>query len=389
MIAKYRPSRRDPITIPLVIDHNEIERRKSFYRRVFDYQVVDHLPVFIRLKGATRPEHTIRWELENGKNQLEANFAWIERSLRLLPDDYIPVVRITQGYLTIASMFGCQIHWSEDPNQPPGVMEPPIKSIDQIRALKRPGLDAGMMPENFRRMRLFAENMPPDVSLTGIDIGGPLNSLKDLLDTNLLYTAFYDYPQEVHALLDLLTDVQLECMQALITAGGGLERFGSVDFDPVWHPRKYVGFSSDDVCATISPKTYQEFSLPYNDRLYAPWGSGGLHNCGPHPCREMYVRHQNPLKYLNCSYRYSHKEYPALKQLFAGWGVIESSFDQNESAEEMLAGYREMMESLAPDTIAIPICVLNETWRDDDITGLYHEMRKISEEYASAIHWAD
>ena len=376
------------MTISLEIDHNEMERRKALYRRVFDYQPVDHLPVFIWLQGATRPEHTIRWELESGKNQLEANIAWIQRSLRLLPDDYIPVVRITQGYLTIASMFGCQIHWSEDPNQPPGVLEHPVKTLDQIRTLKRPAPEAGMMTENLRRMRLFAEALPPEVSLTGIDIGGPLNNLKDLLDTNLLYTSFYDDPQAVHALLDLLTEVQLECMQAILAAGGGIERFGSVDFDPVWHPRKYVSFSSDDVCATISPKTFREFSLPYHDRLYAPWGSGGLHNCGPHPCREMYVRLQNPVKYLNCSHRYTRKEYPALKQVFAGWGVIEPMFDQNESAEEMLAGYREMMESLAPDTLAIPICILDKTWSDDDITGLYHEMRKISEEYARAMRWA-
>jgi len=377
------------MTISLNIDHTEIERRKELYRRVFDYQPVDHLPVFVWVQGPTRPEHTVRWELESGENQLAANVAWIERSLRLLPDDYVPVVRITQGYLTIATMFGCQVHWSEDPNQPPGVLEHPIKSLDQARALKRPTLAAGMMPENLHRMRLFAESLPADVSLTGIDIGGPLNNLKDLLDTNLFYTAFYDDPQAVHALLDLLTGVQLECMQALIAAGGGLERFASVDFDPVWHPRKYVSFCSDDVCATISPKTFQEFSLPYNERLYAPWGSGGLHNCGPHPCREMYVRHPHPVKYLNCSHTYTRKDYPALRQVFAGWGVIEPMFDLGERAEDMLAGYREMMEALAPDTLAIPICLVDNTWSDDDIRGLYHDMRRISEEYARAVRWAE
>jgi Uroporphyrinogen decarboxylase (URO-D) len=374
--------------MPLDIDHNEMERRKELYRRFFDYQEVDHLPVFIWLQGATRPEHTIRWELESGQNQLEANSAWIARSLRLLPDDYIPVVRITQGYLTIASMFGCQIHWSEDPNQPPGVLEHPIKDLQQVYDLKRPGIGDGMMPENLRRMRLFAENLPADVSLTGVDIGGPLNNLKDLVDTNLLYTGFYDDPQAVHSLLGLLTDVQLEMMQALVTAAGGdLKRFGSLDFDPVWHPQKYISFSSDDVSATIGPKTFEKFCAPYHDRLYAPWGSGGLHNCGPHPCREMYVRLQNPVKYLNCSHHYTHNEYSALKQVFAGWGVIEPMFDQNESAEEMLAGYREMMENLAPDTLAIPICVLDKTWSDNDITDLYDAMRKISEEYARAMHW--
>ena len=374
--------------IPLDIDHNEIERRKALYGRVFDYQPVDHLPVFIWLQGATQPEHTIRWELESGENQLEANIAWMARSLHLLPDDYIPVVRITQGYLTIASMFGCQIHWSDDPNQPPGVLEHPIKDLQQVYSLKRPGIGAGMMPENLRRMRLFAESLPPDVSLTGVDIGGPLNNLKDLVDTNLLYTGFYDDPQAVHSLLDLLTDVQLEMMQALVTAAGGdLNRFGCLDFDPVWHPQKYISFSSDDVSATIGPKIFEKFCSPYHDRLYAPWGSGGLHNCGPHPCREMYVRLQHPVKYLNCSHHYTHMEYPALKQVFAGWGVIEPFFDQNESAEQMLAGYREMMENLAPDTLAIPICVLDNTWSDNDITDLYHAMRNISEEYARAMHW--
>ena len=374
--------------IPLDIDHNEIERRKALYGRVFDYQPVDHLPIFIWLQGATRPEHTIRWELESGENQLEANIAWMARSLHLLPDDYIPVVRITQGYLTIASMFGCQIHWSDDPNQPPGVLEHPIKDLQQVYSLKRPGIGAGMMPENLRRMRLFAESLPPDVSLTGVDIGGPLNNLKDLVDTNLLYTGFYDAPQAVHSLLDLLTDVQLEMMQALVTAAGGdLNRFGCLDFDPVWHPQKYISFSSDDVSATIGPKIFEKFCSPYHDRLYAPWGSGGLHNCGPHPCREMYVRLQHPVKYLNCSHHYTHMEYPALKQVFAGWGVIEPFFDQNESAEQMLAGYREMMENLAPDTLAIPICVLDNTWSDNDITDLYHAMRNISEEYARAMHW--
>jgi hypothetical protein len=377
------------MTISLDIDHNEIERRKVLYRRVFDYQPVDHLPIFIWVQGSTCAEHTIRWELESGENQLNANLSWIERSLRLLPDDYIPVVRLTQGYLTIATMFGCQVHWSEDPNQPPGVLEHPIKDLQQVYTLKPPGVRDGMMPENLRRMRLFAGNLPPDVSLTGIDIGGPLNNLKDLLDTNLFYTGFYDDPRAVHTLLDLLTDVQLEMMQVLVSAGGGRQRFGCLDFDPVWHPEKYISFCSDDVSATIGPKVFEKFSLPYNDRIYAPWGSGGLHNCGPHPCREMYMRHESPVKYLNCSHHFSHSDYPALRQVFAGWGVIEPMFDMGERAEQMLAGYHEMMERLAPDTLAIPICIVDNTWSDDDITSLYHEMRKISEEYADVMRWKE
>jgi hypothetical protein len=33
-----------------------------------------------------------------------------------------------------------------------------------------------------------------------------------------------------------------------------------------------------------------------------------------------------------------------------------------------------MMENLAPDTLAIPICIVDSGWSDSDITDLYHEM---------------
>jgi hypothetical protein len=76
----------------------------------------------------------------------------------------------------------------------------------------------------------------------------------------------------------------------------------------------------------------------------------------------MHVHHQSPVKYINCSPRFSHQDYPALKQVFAGWGVIEPLFDLGERAEEMLAGYREMLETLAPDTLSTPICMVDNTW---------------------------
>ena len=57
-------------------------------------------------------------------------------------------------------------------------------------------------------------------------------------------------------------------------------------------------------------------------------------------------------------------------------------FDLNETAEAMIAGFRNMMETLAPDTVGIPICMVDDSWTDSDITALYWEMRKISEEYA-------
>ena len=304
--------------VQLGIDHREIERRKQFYRDVFDYRPVDHLPVYIWMmgfQGEGASEYTLRSELESLELQFEVNVRAIRRALSVVPDDYIPTVRITQGYMTIATMFGMGVHWSDDPNQPPGSYGHIIHDLEQVYSLRRPTMDDGIMPENLRRLRYFHQNLPGDVYLTGIDNGGPLNNLKDLLDTNLLYLGFYD------------------------------------------------------------------------NRLYAPWGSGGFHNCGPNPCLPLYAAHTPRVKYLNCSYRFSRADFPQMREVFAGWGIVEPMFDMGESAEEMLDGYRAMMETLAPDTIAIPYCIVDDTWSDGDITAFYWDMRKIAEEYAANMRW--
>lgn len=368
------------------IDHATIERRKEHRRRVWDYLPVDHVPVMLW------PMHsfgtTLREQCEDGDVQFMVNVETIKKVLKTIPDDYIPFARVWQGYMTVATMFGVPVHWSDDPNQAPGVAEHPIRDLEQVYALPQPTLADGFMPENRRRLRRLAAEMPRDVYVIGIDNGGPLNHAKDLLETNLLYTGFRDNPAAMHHLLDLVTQVQLEVCYALIEAvGGDINRMTCVDFDPDRAPEKYKSFCSDDVCATIGPATFREFAIPHNSRIYQPWGSGLLHNCGPHPYKWQCLEHTPRVKGLNCSYHYSRAEFPELRKVFAGWGIVQVMFDLGETAEEMIAGFRYMMETLAPDAIGIPICMLDDSWSDSDITTLYWEMRKIGDEYARNIRW--
>ena len=373
--------------VRLDIDHEAVERQKQLRRDLWDYRQVDHIPVVIWLTPSCG--HTLREQLESTEVQFEVNVAAIRKSLRAIPDDYIPFARVTQGYMTVATMFGMPVYWSSDPDQAPGTAGCIIDDLEQVYDIRRPSLNDGVHPENLRRLHYHAQNLPADVYITGIDNGGPLNNLKDLLDTNLLYAGFYDNPDAMHHLLSVVTDVQVEMCQSLVRAVGHINRMTSIDFDPVWAPEKYKSFCSDDVCATVSPRIFREFALPYNSRIFQPWGSGLLHNCGPNPCMCQYLEHDPKCKGLNCSYRYSHNEFPRLREVFAGWGIIEAMFDCGERAEEMVAGFRQMMETLAPDTIGVPVCVIDDTWADDDIRSLYWEMRKIADEYVRCIKWAD
>ena len=369
------------------IDVHEIERRKERVRKAWRYEEVDHIPLGFVLEDFST--YTLREQCEDGRLQFEMNWKTIDRLLRLLPDDYIPAARVWPGYITIATMFGLRPHWSDNPNQAPGVLEHPISDMSQVQALEVPSpTTSGLMPFNLKWLRHFAEKFPPQVSLAGIDLGGPINTAKDMLETNLLFTAFYDHPEEFHRFLRLAAKVQIACYREIVQAVGNIDRLTCIDFDPVWAPEGRKGFVSDDVCASFSPDIFARFSTPYNNLIFQAWRGGRLHNCGPHPSAGLYLHHEPEINGLNCSYRYTKADLPRIKEAFRGKGIVEIMFDNGESAEEIIAGCEHTADELAPDVIAIPVVWLNESWTDDDIRALHQDLQHLAERYAREIRWA-
>ncbi len=370
------------------INSSEIERRKETVRRVWNYQRVDHIPIGFWIDDFST--YTLREQCENGELQYRVNVTAIERCLRHIPDDYIPFARIWPGYMTIGSMFGIPLHWSDDPNQAPGLEYHPIHDISEVYTLLKPDAKRdGLMPHNIEWLRYHARHLPDSVSLTGIDLGGPINTAKDLLDTNLLYTAFYDHPGQFHYLLDLVTGVQIDCYREIINAAGGMNRLTCIDFDPLWAPEGRKGFVSDDVCASYGPDIFKEFSMPYNNRIYAEFGGGRLHNCGPNPSLDLYLEHEPEIKGLNCSFKYSGGDIKKIKKAFSGRGIVEFNFDFGESFDEIVSGYEKIAGILAPDVIAVPLLFLDHSWTNSGLTDIYMSLRKISERYADNIRWKE
>lgn len=76
-----------------------------------------------------------------------------------------------------------------------------------------------------------------------------------------------------------------------------------------------------------------------------------------------------------------------MREIFAGWGVLQVLLDNETTPEAILAAFQRMAETLAPDVVGIPICIVDDSWRDEDVTALYWEMRKISNRYAANLRW--
>jgi hypothetical protein len=373
--------------IALDIDHAEIERRKQLRRRLWAYQPVDHLPIVVWMNHSCG--HTYRELFDDLGIHLQVTAERIRKSLALLPDDYIPFARLVRGPMTIATMFGADITWTDDPNEAPSQDRLVINDMEEVYTLRRPTLADGIAPEHLRRIRHFAAELPPDVYLTGVFAGGPLQAAGDLVATNNFYASPRENPAALHHLLQMVTEVQIELFQAVAEAAGGLDRLTTLDFDPVWAPEQHKCILSDDISVGVGPRTFREFSIPYNNQLYREWGSGMLHVCGPQVAKRVYQEHSPRLKGVNLAYEWSKDDLPALREIFAGWGMIEVNFDMvGERPEEMLTGYRHVMETLAPDVVAVPVCTVDEGWTDREITDFYWDMRRIGEEYAANMRWA-
>lgn len=374
-------------------DDAEIERRKQRVRDAWDYRRVDHVPLKINVHENPWG-FTMREQLEDAEKQWAVSLAGIERALRALPGDYIPTMRPDLGYMTMATVYGIPVHWSDDPNQMPGIRHNLIYDMKQVQEL--PEFDPttqGLMPECLHRVSLFAERSQGRIYVSGIDLGGPLNTGKDLVETNLYYAAFYEYPEELHTLLDRVTDDMISCYTAIVAAAGGRENMSTTDFDDLWAPEDYKGYVSDDVCATISPATFTEFSRPYNSRIYAQFGGGLLHNCGPNPSAHLYLDHTPPIKGVTLAYEYSKDDFARLKEAFAGRGIIYTGIggigrDYDEDLEAAVARLRQIAGLFAPDVVVIPALSFDgAALTDEQIAAVYWRVVEAAEDYARRMDW--
>jgi hypothetical protein len=362
---------------------DEIERRKENIRRVWDYKAVDHIPIMLQVRsnpwGYSTQEHFL-----DGDKQFQLEVEQVKRSLEMVPDDYIPSMRPDVGCVVIESSLGAEVVFGDNPQQTNNIKEPILRHIDEAYMLKVPDPNKdGLVPEGLRRIKSFVERTDGQVCVSCLDMGGGMNVAFTLLGGAQALRAMYEAPEALEYLAGFITDIFINFADACIEAAGGINRVTCSDFPYIWHPEGRKGHCSDDISAQYSPKFFNRFSKPFNNRIFRKFGGGMLHNCGPNPCASEYLWHEPRIYAVDLAYDYSRKDLPALKRAFKHEGIIYFYFEST-SPRESVNEYRKVMEALAPDVIAIP-CVTCSP--GDDVKGLYKAFLEISREYASRINW--
>lgn len=79
------------------------------------------------------------------------------------------------------------------------------------------------MPEGLERIRYLMEETGYLFSCSLLDMGGSMDIVYELMETELFFTIMYDAPEAMEYFVNFLADVSIALRDACIEAAGGIE----------------------------------------------------------------------------------------------------------------------------------------------------------------------
>jgi len=199
----------------------------------------------------------------------------------LIQDDFPLQIRAFYGLGLFASYFGAR-------SEVVGDSFPWVRPIGP-EALKRhvargvPELEGELSHRALDMMAYCKEMLAPypkcrqAIRITQPDLQGPFENAVHLWGSDI-FTAFYDCPDFLRELLDLLAETWVLACKKFAAASTETVRedFIYLHFTIV----KGNGLVKDDSAILLSPRTYSEFIRPLNEKVIDALGPVGVHWCG-------------------------------------------------------------------------------------------------------------
>jgi hypothetical protein len=218
------------------------------------------------------PETDVRAQLQNIRETIEHLEAGQDLGVALA--NYPGMHLLHFGTGPLATAFGSHLVVRED-EQP--FVEPAVHTPDEVMRLRKPDLlRDGLCPQILERIEFYNEATQGKLPLNCSDNAGPWTIATQVWHYEDMLAAIHTAPEAVHYLLDLVTECMIEFTHIQITRMARWSgKCGTVPWP--WHPR---GFGlGDDTMVTVSPQAWEEFYLPYNNRISREFGGVTYHCC--------------------------------------------------------------------------------------------------------------
>ncbi len=212
------------------------------------------------------------------------------KRLDWLDDDAIPHVSLLSGTEIIAECFGCPVVRPET-NMP--YARHAVKNAQEAAKLKKPNLMDTPLRLQFEKAD-YIKKHEPDALLRLPDLQSPLDIAAMVWDKNDFYCAISEEPEAVQDLCEKCFDLLCDFLDEWFL------RYGT---DYVAHFPEYPmhgGLTiSEDEIGVINNELFEQFALPYLNRLSERYGGIGVHSCANSEHQWPLIRKIKGLKMLN------------------------------------------------------------------------------------------
>lgn len=184
---------------------------------------------------------------------------------------------------------------------------------------------------------------------TTIDFQGPLNTAALLWEQMDFMTSMYTEPDKVHCFLDRVTDHLIRVMKSYVENSG--HRVCGNTWPYIWLPDDIGICMTEDYMPLLSAEMYQEFGIPYVERISREFGGVFLHCCGEYS-QQLEVLKNSDINLLGLEFHYPYMDPQVMFDTFGG-SVLLVPFLSSKGLEEYpkLSDYLWYLRSIQkPDT---------------------------------------
>lgn len=196
----------------------------------------------------------------------------------------IPNIRSNYGTSILPSLFDAETFWMADEletlptNKPLGEA-----AMDALLERGIPDFHRGFAGEAFAMADYYKQALTPypkireAVQIYHPDLQGPIDVVELLWGSDLFY-AFYDKPEKVKAVTELITETYIRYLRRWFEiVPPFMNGQYMVHWGLLWKGNVLL---RDDSIVNLSPEMYKEFVKPYDERVMETFGGGAIHFCG-------------------------------------------------------------------------------------------------------------
>ena len=249
----------------------DITAKKKLIEANWRMEELDEVPFVIEVgpmhmatnKFYNNPDEEIKWT-ENHERKREGVY------------DYgFPNIKPNQGINIVAGAFGCvcKVNDEADPWVECIIRE---ENIDDVYKLEIPDPVNNPFFEQAWK-HLEALQSKSTIPLRVVNVPSPLVTASLIWEYSSFMEATIVYPDEVHALLEKVTEATIGYIREMFKR---IKNLYGVSHEFWYVPREAGIRISDDTAALFSPNLYREFGVKYNAMIAREFGGVVVHSCG-------------------------------------------------------------------------------------------------------------